>query len=554
MVVYLINDTDVPIAGAVGENVDPHTQVKVGGFWLPDGISAYDCGTVASPVELPPRHVVAFGEWYATKGDLKCDRRFAFRMGEQTVNSNSFPGICNREDVESRLEETLVEPDETTTALQTGRWWERGGAGSMEEFVAVLELARCHSQFGSLRRELMERLRSTPKASSTEERQAMKGIAAVLGKPWLLNNDKASLVARCIVALQGLKSETYGAPENFPALIWRHLAAQRLDMSMNYMGGDSHPLHRESLVRLVELATSVVETSTDTVQVRCAAWFLASYSLDESLVPVSTFREFLESGKSELLESGLAGLAHRKLFDEGGEWLALHLEQVGSKVADCLTLVQPTSGVPKEWEMKVIGRALEFDPLKVLASNASRLRAVPPDQFPEAWKTTLRQFLQQQFTQQNIASWKKRSDVCRNEPDVHVLRTDFGRLDSALKLMNQWNDPADVELLRAFLDFPASTFLVSASGVGTMNFTARATAAECLASRNLQVPSGLVTKKLVALAAPEPGYRDVARKWITKWPWVAPFLAGIAFMAVVRWLGRKRIVRLTRANMTDLEF
>ncbi len=417
----------------------------------------------------------------------------------------------------------------------------------MEEFVAALELARCHGQFSELRAELLDRLRTTPADVPEDEKRAMEEISELLKKPWLFNNDKQSLVSRCLVALEGREGAGYGTPEKFPTLVWKFLVDQQLaERGYFYQNGVRFSA-RASLVKLVKLAQDYVWTSSDSNEVAAAASFLASRSLDESLVPMETYRDFLKSGKVELIREGLTGLSGRGHADEAGEWLASHADEMSDQVAKLYARIWLKGfREPKAWEMKVIERSLKVDPWTFFGQGSINLRTLPSERLPSDWKSTIRQFLHDQLAPEEIAAWKNRSEATQREPGVYRVTVDFRALDSALNLVGSWNDAADDDMFRAYLEFPAFVFTLGSPGAGWKEFRLRVTAEEILKSRMVETPE-VVTKSLVVLEPPQPIYQKHASQWFRKWPSVAPFFAGILVAWIFTRLARRRSQRRVRS-------
>lgn len=60
-VVYLVNDTDEPIPGIIGELHKVRSQVKFGGNWYSREPIVPGCGSVSPPLDLPAKHALALG-------------------------------------------------------------------------------------------------------------------------------------------------------------------------------------------------------------------------------------------------------------------------------------------------------------------------------------------------------------------------------------------------------------------------------------------------------------------------------------------------------------
>lgn len=550
---YLVNDTNTPLANVIGEGSRPITQVRVGGFWIRDHLDVLECASFGPSRDLPPRHALAMGTWNELTGESQCQRRFFFQMNGGRIASQPIPGTYRLQDLSESLKYDQARDLDSIAdeSLNSGQWSESYCPGNIEEFVAILELARNEGQFLSLRAKVAKWIDGkTHKSSWTgDEAKAVGPLLEVLAKPWLNCLDRQALAERARSALTAETKGGFGSPENCRAAVWHYLSTTGLDMGPEHFGSDSNPCNEATLAALVGLADQTMRESDNARELRFAGLFLSSSSVQTRHFETQHVREYLASGKQPLIHTALKILAKRRASDEAGGWLRIHVKELGEDGPECYMEVLSqfqSNGPLAEWEPPVIEHLLESFPLETLAVAETRLRKLPPGIATAKALLALRRFLKHELEPGRREWWKHAGEETQIDPFDNDAPCMIDGLTNGVCLLKTWGDASDMVLIRAYLDHPAARFYPAGRGIGKMVFGPRFAAKQILESAKLPVPKELVTEKLVVIAKPQDPktlFPAFPRAWKFA---VVGFLLGATVAGIIWWLKKQRSKQIVR--------
>lgn len=319
MILYLVNDTDQTIPSIIGALNIVHSQVRFGGSWFSRKPMTAVCGTVPVPKDLPARHALALSGIRHDLGDIGGEIRYVFYIPGKAVASGPLRGRYFQESLrEVMMGENLGEP---LTKSFGDKLDGSGGARNLEEYCALLELARNYQLNLNGRANLLKWIieRAANHDATPEQVVAIRTMKAILSRPWMVENDAQSLADRSIAALEGKPSKIYGSPEKCRVSVWRYLSNRELVGGIVFAGNDRRAADRRSVVELTELAKSTL-SSGDGNLADAAAAFLARNSTEDDF-PAEGFLRFIESGRPDRISSGINGLSGRGKIQEAGPWL-----------------------------------------------------------------------------------------------------------------------------------------------------------------------------------------------------------------------------------------
>lgn len=536
MTVYLINDTDAPLPGVIGELRKPVTQVKVGGLWLCDEPMFVGCGSVPEPRDLEPRSTLALRGWHEREG-IPCLRRFLFRVDETlTVVSDPIPGFVRLETLETSLAENSADRlrQDFDRCLVPDQWKRGTYAKSPEEFAALLELARHHEQCISLRKALLKwMVRESRNGHPPAHLQiAIQSMVDTLGKPWLHSHDGQALADRAIEALRSTDAGKYGTPEKCKAAVWRYLSYPRLDLSSNSFRSESSPPDGRPLSELARLADQTIRTSKDPAETEAAAGYLSSWSVAEDHLSSTVFRGYLASGRPLLIITALEVLARRGHREEMGLWLSTNIESLGACAARAYSaVIRGSYGEKTPWEFQIIGKLLSVDPYHTLILDIGGFPRIPPDKIPEAWCDSLRHLLRSELAESETSWWASGDEVNEAGPTAIPPHERVEAIANALRTLGHWRDD-DRGLFRSYLSYPAYVFQEEGKGFGKRRYLPRIEAKNALVKWNETTPSDLKTEELIVYSASEPSEAPAVPTFLsnhsTLWIALATGLAGLA--------------------------
>lgn len=416
MVVYLVNDTDQPMTGVVGEALKVRSEVRFGGYWFDREELArqYDV-SLEKGKDLPPRHALPLGAIRSDLGDTEGEIRY--RIAGTDIRTAPMRGRYEA----ARLFEVHPLTNDIDNplggaidgGLRKNDWSGNRVARGPEEFCALLELARNHGQFLDERSALLEWLLETAatKDLNPEQRQVVDAIKVILKRPWMVAGDPQALADRVISALESKRPGAYGTPEKCRVVVWRYLCMlEEIGRMISGLRPETKEMELESSERLVSLAIKDLE-STDEAVGNGAAWYLAGIHSIKDSVPAEVFLSMLQSKSADRNFAGLRGLMLRKQRDRAGPWL---LDKVKANHPGCLDFysrILPKEDIAfEDWEKNVIRILMESAPLDTLAV----LRLSPgrdmKHQIPEECRNLLRGFLREELSETRRKWWESYSN------------------------------------------------------------------------------------------------------------------------------------------------
>lgn len=514
LVVYLVNDTDEPIRGIIGELQKVHSQVRFGGNWYSREPMRLVCASVPPPTDLPARCALALGGLSDQRGDTGGEIRYLFSTPNGTITSEPQRGRYFAADLQAVLADEEMEPDLGLT-LHEGSlkhlWQNSIAATNDEEFCALVELVRHHQLAIRQRAVLMDWLleRAAKHDATPEQQQVIKCLKGTLAKPWLIDNDGQTLADRCIAALEAKPSNVYGTPEKCRACVWRFVALRFPGCGAVWRGHESKRADDASVARLIELAKAALAASDPEIA-DAAAGFLGNGRVTEAMFPSAELVRLLESDRPLRILAGLYGLACRKRLRDAAPWLLARTEANDPHVADFYQACRPgLRGEIEDWERAVLIHLFEAAPLKTLGMIS--VNYVPDRQakLPQECMIGLRRFLNDQLTDERKHWWKAAAERGQRGQLEREHQVDCQALSAGIRILDSLNDPADVPLLQSLLTHPAAQTDGYSDGSRTVFFTARDTAKGCLTRRHLKVPDSVVTK--IQLKPPAPPARPAGR-------------------------------------------
>ncbi len=487
MVVYLVNDTDQPSKGVIGELFKPRSQVKVGEYWFFNQLPELGCGTVPVPRDLPPRHALALGAARLDKGDAPCEKRYEF-LG---IMSEPIPGKHFPAETEKAMRiynpglRCLVGCEK---GLLDGDWKSSELACNAEEVVAILELARhadlCLGQRVLLQEAITEKLRRG--TASGKEKTAIKAIQGILAKPWVIRGNFQSFSTRCLEALRESPEEPgYGSPEKFRAIVWRILASGPQLLNSFGFEEETRMADAETLAKLLVLAEHARLSGKDD-ESSSAMSFIASRP--EAEVPAVRLMAILDTGDRRWTVAAFRGLVRRGKTLEAGNWLEKNAALDRKMTGDCYSsLASGLSGPEAQpWEFAILGRLLAEDPLDGLSLISSHSRRDVMSNAPESLKVLVRKALGEENTPARRKWWYA---AAKDLPYEFTYYANRQALETGLRLLSRWEDPADNSLFLAYLDHPAAYYQESGKdGSFDVSFQVRGAARDALEARKVPIP------------------------------------------------------------------
>jgi hypothetical protein len=265
---------------------------------------------------------------------------------------------------------------------------------------------------------------------------------------------------------------------------------------------------RESMLKLVGLAKSSLDAS-DTNVADAAAGFLGSYKITEDMFSAEGLLRFLESGRPQRIHAGMSGLAARGRLRDAIPWLLDRLKNNDPKLGSYYYKFRSDlEGEMEDWERAVLIQLFEATPLKTLETISISGVSGRLEKLPKECTGTLRKFLSEQLTNERKQWWAKQAERDKQgllEPDYEV---NCQALSEGIHLLDKLNDPADVLLLKSFLDHPAANLNVYSDGSSTLFFTARETAKVCLQGRNIEVSDSVVIRLEIKPTSPPRNHKE----------------------------------------------
>ena len=509
LVVYLVNDTDEPIPGIVGELKKVHSQIKYGGNWYSREPMRDVCGSVPPPTDLPARCALALGGLSDQRGDTGGEIRYRFSTPKRTITSEPQRGRYFAAELRTVLTDEELSPDLRST-LHEGfiehRWNDTMAATNDEEFCALLELVRHHQLAIRERAVLMEWLleRATKHDATPEQQRVIHRLQGSLAKPWLINNDAQTLADRCIAALEGAPSKVYGTPEKCRACVWRFVATRFPGRDFVRLGHESHAADDASVARLVKLAKYALASSNLEIA-DAAAGFLGNGRVTEEMFPSVALVWLLKSDRPRRIHAGLAGLAARKRVSDAAPWLLARVKANDPHLGDYYETCSPAlRGEVEDWERVVLLHLIEVDPLRILAKlrwSVLRFREKKP---PPDVIASVRRYLNEQLTDERKHWWQEAGDRAKRGQSERVHDINCEGFSGGIAFLGLIDDPVDVPLLQAMLEHPAEHQATYDDGSKRVWFVARDAATLCLHRRHLKVPQSVVTSVEIKAPAPPP--------------------------------------------------
>jgi hypothetical protein len=500
MVVYLINDTDEPIPRIIGELPKVRSQVKFGGNWFSREPMHPGCGSVPPPEDLPPRTALALGGISDQWGDISGEIRYVFHIPNRRITSKPQRGRYYAKELQETVHEMRISHLDIDTIL--------GGstvkhvqnrfmpARNLEEFCAVLELARHHQLSLRERAAIMNWMleRAKKQDATHEQRKAIVRIKGTLNQPWLIDDDSQTLVDRCIAALESKPSSIYGTPEKCRASVWRYLVKSSLSGGPQMAGHESKPADKNSISRLVELAKASLGNSDPDIA-DAAAWFLVDGWATEEAFATEELLRFLQCDRDVRIRAGLFGLNARGRIREAMPWLMDRIHGNDPNVADYYHIVtRGLRGEMEDWERTMLIYLFEREPLETLTTISVFGAPYRQERLPRECMGRLRTFLNEQISHERKQWWAELTEKDKRGLLAPQDKVSCQALSEGIRILDGTDDPADVPLLQSFLEHPSANSNVYSDGSMTVHFSVRAMAKACLNRRNIKVPDSVVTQ------------------------------------------------------------
>ena len=508
LVVYLINDTDEPIPGIVGELQTVHSQIKFGGNWYSREPKRDVCGSVPPPTDLPARCALARAGISDLRGDTGGEIRYRFSTPKRTITSEPQRGRYFAADLRTVLADEELYPDlwSTDEGFLKHQWTDSMVATNDEEFCALVELVRHHQLAVRERAMLMDWLleRAAKHDATPEQQRVIHRLQGSLAKPWLIDNEGQILADRCIAALEAPPSEIYGTPEKCRACVWRFVAARFPSWHAVRLGHESTAATDASVARLVELAMAALASSHPGIG-DAAAEFLGNGRVTEVMLPSAELVRLLESDRPRRIHAGLAGLAARKRVSDAAPWLLARVKANDPHLGDYFeTCWHGLRGEVEDWEQAVLLQLIEVDPLRTLNKlwgSLLRFRETKP---PPDVVASVRRYLSEQLTDERKRWWQEAGDRAKRGQSERVHAMNCQGFSGGIAFLGSMEDPVDVPLLQAMLEYPAEHQETYSDGSKRVFFVAREPAKQCLIRRHLKVPQSVVVSFEIKAPAPPP--------------------------------------------------
>lgn len=540
MVAYLINDTDSAIEHVVGELHEVASEVKFGGHWFDREEQLGRCGSVRPPAELPPRNALVLGACRSDLGDTGGEIRFRFHIPGRTVTTEVMRGRYFAERINGfvplsyrygPLSEAIKE------GLINNDWSRSRAARNLEECCAILELARHHTLAVSERAALIDWMldRTAKRDASPEVRRAISRMRVVLSRPWLIVGDLQFLADRAISAFESKKFAQYGSPERCRAAVWRYLTSIEGEGDGS-IRNDGMGVDLASQKRLVEIAVADLDAADPEVG-NAAAVFLVWSFCSKDLVPVQVFNDMLEHPDENRELSGLCGLGYRGRSAEAGPWLLKkgYTDPLRAlRFYDSMRTWLRDEMAP--WEIELLRILIERKPFETFCMLDMHQRGVPVD-----CRDLIRGFLKRQLSELDREWWEQMSDRDSAGQLTSVEKGCIYGLGNAIRLVDSWNEEADIELIRGFLDHPAVATTKLGDGSGLICYVARAAAKDALQRRKLAVPPAVVTELRIAKPVPPRDRSGDFPRFVLRYQKAIAACCGLALVMGVWWLWKLRL-------------
>ncbi len=476
MAIYLVNDTEMPLEGAIGPGCHLSQEVLIGNRWERSALRSLECGTGEFPPtkDLPPGHATLFLGTSSAIGDLEGTLRYHVTIGSSTViasaplkgrlSSKSLAEAPDDSDFpSSRLRDNI--PRDGTGFSE----WSAGKiATSPEELVAALNLERHYDASRSIR-VAMERWRT--EVAQAGDEQCAAALAELQRLPWEADGNEAAVFRRCREALLAGADHPrpYGSPEGSPAVVWRYLSCldsfrgselcnpeRALQLKAIRSSGNPWGVSREEAAALAELAAERIARAPDE-ESEAAAYFLRTTAIRNCHFPDAKVRALLEIDRPHARLTAVSMLVGRGMKEEAGKWLAGRREKLRNEIPVLWPAI--SSGYREDfatWETNLALDWLEDDFHACIAYLAFRVPPLESDKargtLPEALKEPILRFLEDEAENHRIGAEKG------PQPPGEGLSQRAAPLLLAMRTLASWRDPADRGLLREFLKHPAAAY------------------------------------------------------------------------------------------------
>ncbi len=476
MAIYLVNDTEMPLEGAIGPGCHLSQEVLIGNRWERSALRSLECGTGEFPPtkDLPPGHATLFLGTSSAIGDLEGTLRYHVTIGSSTViasaplkgrlSSKSLAEAPDDSDFpSSRLRDNI--PRDGTGFSE----WSAGKiATSPEELVAALNLERHYDASRSIR-VAMERWRT--EVAQAGDEQCAAALAELQRLPWEADGNEAAVFRRCREALLAGADHPrpYGSPEGSPAVVWRYLSCldsfrgselcnpeRALQLKAIRSSGNPWGVSREEAAALAELAAERIARAPDE-ESEAAAYFLRTTAIRNCHFPDAKVRALLEIDRPHARLTAVSMLVGRGMKEEAGKWLAGRRERLRSEIPVLWPAI--SSGYREDfatWETNLALDWLEDDFHACIAYLAFRVPPLESDKargkLPEVLKEPILRFLEDEAENHRIGA------EMGPRPPGEGLSQRAAPLLLAMRTLASWRDPADRGLLREFLKHPAAAY------------------------------------------------------------------------------------------------
>ncbi|MEK7953079.1 hypothetical protein [Luteolibacter soli] len=508
--VYLLNATDKPLKNADSNFLRCFAEVKDGDHWRSCHDNSIDCGVgMMPPQDLAPGHGKLLLGWDPAVGDMTGELRYCVQLRDhRPVVSASFKGHYSSEQLNRASPPRGFAGKAIANGLD-GKDWNSPEyissdlTHSPEECLAAAELDRVYDE-SPLTKAALVRWKTTP-VTGEEMARCHAVVEKLLRQPWKKNwLDAPALFRRGHAALIRPRGQAeFGSPENCRALVWRYLRSvpvygvpinvnparweqlEAIRLSGNPWGVD----HKLAAALLEEAIASL--RSPDAAEREAAGSFLEGEWITPDYLPDERWSFIMEQDAASARISAFRALKRRGKIQQANKWLGYHLDLPPKELAWLWPASVEEEGKLAGWELAIALHLLETSPLDAASPLWQRRNKIEEagGKLPAELCQPLRRFLAKEAEEKRLAGSPPPEPGVMGYADSQVCD-----LDSLLRLLAAWEDPADTPLIRSYLAHPAASYWEAPL---TRDYTLRSTAAKLLKERNENVPEGIVFEELV---------------------------------------------------------
>lgn len=508
---YIVNDSGQPVPALDYELTRVWKEARLGETWKRTDEVGFGCGTVDPPKDLAAGHFLIETATSSLVGEHEGEIRYCLHVpGGPPVVSQTFQGKFSLKGIDegfanvSPIEEILLR--DLDDGFTRASWAQGTLAKSPDEFLAALELIRNYSTCELLRNQLRNALTKAPPLQEAFREELLE----ILNRPWPDHTQENVLFDQCLRKLSSADDDSGPKSENATLINWRVLnlrlrngafenvnperytQLQQLAASGNPWGAD-----QRSVKKLISLALLAVEKNSKYASF--AGNLLTSDWLTKQQLPDDQVDRLFGLGSPIAKQTALLVQASRdrekaiRQFSAIFKDLPDHFGTVWYRLANHKRPLE-------DWELPLFIHLLRTKPLSAYSALSSRYNrhtsaalslSLPDELLPLFREQLLKEATRPKVLGSILPEYDGDGRLIRHDPETYNPYA----LSDGLSLLGRWEDPADTELIRKFLQHPGASYSRQDKATETKFYTVRERACRILKERNEPVPAEIVLKE-----------------------------------------------------------